>query len=71
MMEVVTRLGDKTIHFEPLDNCVVVAAIGGIYCHPEDVNIFWQKKVSSPYLAFLTFSIGLNLTDNTFVLSGT
>ena len=57
MLEVVTRLGEETIHFEPLDNGVVVAAIGGIYCHPEEVNIFWQK-VNSPYLAFLTFSIG-------------
>ena len=57
MLEVVTRLGDKTVYFEPLNDCVVVTAIRSIYCQPEEVNIFWQK-VSWPYLAFLTFSIG-------------
>ena len=44
MMEVVTRLGEETVHFESLDNGVVVAAIGGIYCHPEEVNIFLAKS---------------------------
>ena len=34
VVEVVTRLGDETVHFEPLDHCVVVVRVSLVNSQP-------------------------------------
>ena len=66
----VARLGDETVHFEPLDDGVVVVGVSLVNSQPQ-TELLIDHELLIAYLALLTFSIGQNWTDNTFVLSGT